>query len=268
MKSRFRLFIAALVVLLSVSVFLNVNLALSAGTPQPGSAEDPIISKSYVDAETVKLRNELLQLEKKYEEAVRNLQTALNELRTSGIGNGAEGFVVVELENGKKLLTGSGTELILRSGTAKALKGANGTLADTTSAADLAEGKAVSKNHLLISSRDDGRGIQATTFCYLLVRGGYRIADGSASTGTAPGTYEGGGASSETGGSKPAASTGTVTASALRIRAEASQNSEILGMLYKGDTVEILSEKNGWYQIKTKDSVTGWVLGQFLKIEK
>lgn len=239
MKSRYRLLFISLSVLLTASIFLNVTQALSAGTAQPGSAEDPIISKSYVDAETAKLKNELLQLQNKYDDSVKALQAAMEELKTSALSKDAEGFVVVELPKGTKLLTGAGTEVILRSGTATALKGANGNLADTTSAKDLNEGEKLSKNHLLISSRDDGRGLLATSLCYLLVRGGYKTST---------------------------AKKGVITASALKIRSQANTSSDRLGTVYKNETVEILDEENGWYRIKTKDSVIGWVLGQYLKI--
>ncbi|NTV89304.1 MAG: hypothetical protein HGA22_02920, partial [Clostridiales bacterium] len=168
MKFKFRIFSAVLVLLLSASVIINIKMVASAGTSEPGSAEDPIISKSYVDAKMVQLQTQLTQLQTKYD-------ATLNELKNKE--STQQGFVVVELKKGCSLLTGDGTEVILRKGTAAAIKGTLGFLADTTSAKDISGGAALTVNHLLISSRNDGRGLKASALCYLLVRGAYTITD-------------------------------------------------------------------------------------------
>jgi hypothetical protein len=69
----------------------------------------------------------------------------------------------------------SGTEIILRSGEATAIdNGANG-VSDITAGKDLMTGQSVGQNHLLLVPKDDGRGIQATTDLFVMVRGAYSI---------------------------------------------------------------------------------------------
>ena len=48
--------------------------------------------------------------------------------------------------------------------------------------------------------------------------------------------------------------TATITASALRIRAQASTSSSILGTLRKNETVQVISEEGDWYKIKHGNS--------------
>ena len=109
----------------------------SPDTPLPGSQEDPLVSKSYVD-----------------------MQVKMN---------------VVELPQGKILLGSSGTEIVLRSGKARVIDSQLGGLSDVTAARDLRRGEAVPANHLLIVPRDDGRGVEALSPVILLVRGSYTV---------------------------------------------------------------------------------------------
>ena len=51
------------------------------------------------------------------------------------------------------------------------------------------------------------------------------------------------------------ASTGMVTTDTLRVRKEASTDSSIIALLSMNDKVEILEEENGWYKIKSGDTV-------------
>jgi hypothetical protein len=176
--------IAAVVVTTFVltAVFING----SADGTTPGSEADPVVTQSYVELKSeqtkyyidnliTKSSQEIAdlktQLEQKNQEILK-LQETVNELSAGG---GSEGFQVVLLNKDKTLLTGAGAELIVRSGKVTAVKGTNGGLANVTSAKDLNTGEAVVLNHLLISSRDDGRGIKAGIDSYLLIRGTYTI---------------------------------------------------------------------------------------------
>lgn len=51
----------------------------------------------------------------------------------------------------------------------------------------------------------------------------------------------------------------------LNIRSKASENSKIVGKLYKDAIGTIIKEKNGWYQIKS-GSVTGYVKGDYVLV--
>ena len=62
------------------------------------------------------------------------------------------------------------------------------------------------------------------------------------------------------------ATTGTVTASDLRLRKEENTSSEILTLLDENTQVEILSENGDWYKVKANDKV-GFVNKQFIKVK-
>jgi len=111
---------------------------LAAGeTALPGSEQDPLVSRSYVDS----------------------------QLRMS----------VIEVPAGKQIIGFAGTEIILRGGSATVIDSPMGGLADVTSGKDLRQGEQAPPNHHLIVPRDDGRGLQATAQLILMVRGNYKI---------------------------------------------------------------------------------------------
>lgn len=136
---------AGLVIIFSVFAMTAAAVA-AAGTP--GSENDPVVTKSYVDSQIAQLKS----------------------------GGTAEGsYTIVEVKVGQKLFGKEGTEMILRSGEATAIdNGANG-VSDITAGKDLMTGQAVGLNHLLLVPRDDGRGIQAITDLFVMVRGAYSI---------------------------------------------------------------------------------------------
>lgn len=286
MKFSFQKFSIILVLLLVISVGFNIAAALTDGA-EPGSEQDPLISKSYVDdimaknsAEVAALKQQLEEFKLKSEESKKQydelkLQSEdylkqLGELKTQIQSGGSEGFIVLTLETGQTLLPGGGTELILRSGTAVGVAGQNGdTLADVTSAKDLVKGAAVVKNHLLISSRDDGRGIKAANKCYLLVRGAHKIKEPAQNESSIEEPAQGNDGGQGGTGSTPVVTEqkGKVTASALNVRAEPNTTAAILGKVVKGDIVTILSTQGEWINIKTAAGVKGWVMKQYVTLQ-
>ncbi len=108
-----------------------------ASTPAPGSYEDPLVSQSYLEQYVA--------------------------------------LMVVELAAGQAMEGFGGTEIIVRSGQARAVGSSNGGVCDVTAGKDLANGERVSLNHLLIVPRTDGRGIRAEGKVWVMVRGPYTI---------------------------------------------------------------------------------------------
>ena len=151
-------------ILLAAALLLAASCiaAIFATDGTPGSASDPVVSKSYMDAQ------------------IAILQTQIDDLKASG-GTGAPSqsaapvFEVVKVDAGKKLIGGASTEIILRSGNATAIAGASGGVSDLTGGVDLSTGTDVSKNHLLVIPVDDGRGIRCTSTCYVMVKGDYTL---------------------------------------------------------------------------------------------
>lgn len=129
---------------------IAATAVVGAETYEPGSANDPVVTKSYVDAQ-------------------------IAALKSSGTGASNVTFEAIFIEAGKKLLGGAGTEIILRTGEASAIdNGVNG-ISDLTGGKDLTVGCAIEKNHLLLVPRDDGRGISAVTDIWVMVKGSYTI---------------------------------------------------------------------------------------------
>ena len=126
-----------LIILISIIVLLLVGAVVWAASGGPGSEDDPVVSKSYVDAKT--------------------------------------SFSPVEMAEGQRLLGGGGTEMILRSGEAAAIDNGSNGVSDLTSGLDLMTGDRVELNHLLLIPRDDGRGITALTEAWVMVRGDYEL---------------------------------------------------------------------------------------------
>jgi hypothetical protein len=130
---------------------------------QPGSVNDPLVTKSYVDEQVAKAVKTELEKQKSGSSASRDL-------------------VVVELNPGESLIAGTGTEFIVRNGKAVAIGGKDG-IPDITDGDSIADGETIPLNHLLLFPRDDGRGImphadQKSTV-FVMVRGKYVHLDAS-----------------------------------------------------------------------------------------
>ncbi len=114
------------------------------------------------------LQNKLLALEKKYTDLLSTVESG-----------GSATYEVVFLNQGEKVMTPTGCEIILRTGTAIIVSPFDGQgLSDVTDGLDLLNEFSVPKNHNLIVPRGgDGRGIMVTSEggAYVMVRGGYSI---------------------------------------------------------------------------------------------
>lgn len=120
-----------------LTVGFLVSQAAVASTAEPGSPEDPLVSKSYVDQFV--------------------------------------GLQVVSLAAGQRLKGEGGTEIILRTGDATIVASESGGVSNLTAGKDLKQGEKAAANNLLMIPRPDGRGIQAVTNVIVLVRGPYTI---------------------------------------------------------------------------------------------
>lgn len=143
-------------ILIAVVVIVgSVTTVFAGNTSDPGSINDPVVTKNYVDEQI----NKLVQ----------------SGAISSGSGEAA-GLVVLDLETDDILIGKSGTEMILRGGAAIIIGEGSDGVPDVTSGVDVAIGSNVTKNHLLIIPRDDGRGLKITKgTAYVMVRGNYEI---------------------------------------------------------------------------------------------
>lgn len=123
----------------------SIALAFAANSA-PGTPDDPLVSKSYVD------------------KAIASVESTQ-----------APTWEVIEVPAGKTLIGAQGTEMILRSGKAVAVdNGVNG-ISDLTNAQDLMGGTKISLNSLILIPRADGRGIKCQENSFVMVLGSYEI---------------------------------------------------------------------------------------------
>lgn len=134
---------------------------------EPGSADDPIITRSYLEERlagltgttSASISEEMLNF------IIKEVTAAMQ----------APSYVPVNVQNGQVLLGDEGTEIILRGGSGTAHTGVDG-LVDMTTGDELLNGDVVSLNHLLIVPRTDGRGVRVNSDeAWFIVRGGFRI---------------------------------------------------------------------------------------------
>ena len=145
--------------LLTAGFFLGQ--AAGASTSAPGSEGDPLVTASWVEARLAAFARD---------------GTAGNSGSSSQL-NDAESqaftYELITLPKGAKLFTGTGTEFILRSGKAKTIAGSGGGIADLTIGQDLGNNVSIVRNHLLLSPKEDGRGVLMEAESIFLIRGAY-----------------------------------------------------------------------------------------------
>ncbi|SHI98124.1 hypothetical protein [Lutispora thermophila] len=176
------------IAIITTAIILSIfGFIVSADGATPGSEQDPLVTLSFVDKKIEQIKYYIDSITQgysgeitnfastlaKYQEQLNQKDTEIAELKKTV--EDALTFKVVQLKKGQSLIPGEGAEIIIRSGQSTALYGANGGLCDITSAKDLQEGEAIANNHMLISSRNDGRGIKAASEVYLLIKGSYTL---------------------------------------------------------------------------------------------
>ncbi|MGB8953924.1 MAG: hypothetical protein WCC10_01000 [Tumebacillaceae bacterium] len=164
----------------SIAIFGTMALTLSVGVligqvgradsgSTPGSGADPIVTKSYVDQQIAKITGG----------ATPAPQPTTPPPTPGGSTTpvaGIDTFKVIELAPHQVLKGAEGTEMIVRAGSSTAIASDNGGVSDITGGTDLEEGAPVELNHMLLTPRNDGRGIKAgDSKTYVLVRGTYSV---------------------------------------------------------------------------------------------
>lgn len=159
--------------IVGVSVLMGALLVSSttaANTTLPGSVEDPLITKSFMDEQISKIKAELRA------EIKAELKAEMGNTGGGSATGSSEKLVVLKLETGQFLQAGEGTEVIVRSGHVVGTISSGGDgIPDLTEGIDV-KGARISHNHLLLFPRNDGRGIKVIQGpSYVMVRGSYEI---------------------------------------------------------------------------------------------
>ncbi|SFS85520.1 hypothetical protein [Paenibacillus sp. 453mf] len=141
---------------------MNITADGASVNSQPGTADDPVVTKSYVD---------------------QAIQNALNGGGSAGPSepstpSAGEELKIVVVKPGQRLVAGAGTEFIVRSGKAVIYSADANGVADLTVGQDLTNGTAITNNHLLSFPRE-GRGIEVQQGnkynLTVMVRGNYNL---------------------------------------------------------------------------------------------
>ena len=189
--------IIAFLLAISLTCALSAIVYAASGSGYD-SANDPLVTKSYVDAkfldvsagvkDTIKdtiaeeLETQLNTLDivgeikdelktELYDEIKAEI---LEDLKSEGVTADIS-YALVSLTKGQTVVAKGCMELILRSGEATAITVDDG-LSDLTAGKDLASGEELSLDHYIINPIGDGRGILVVSdSAYVLVRGEYEI---------------------------------------------------------------------------------------------
>lgn len=132
---------------------------------QPGSVNDPLITKSYVD----QVVSEIVEEE------------VAKQLENQAVVPSSNELVVEQLSPGESLIAGAGTEFIVTHGRAVAISKTDD-IPDLTSGSAIKSGQTIPEDHLLLFPRDDGRGIKSTetaaeSYVWVMIRGDYVLLD-------------------------------------------------------------------------------------------
>jgi len=168
----------AVVFIFAIAYIIPAALAETNKVEAASNDDFLLASKDYVDQEVGKVDSKVKELTDKIAELTKTVEDLRKQLGTRP--EESTKFQVLVLEKGQKLIGGEGTEIIFRGGDgggkAIAIGSESGGLADVTSGGTINTGENIPVNHLLIISRDDGRGLEVTSKnAYLLVKGPYEI---------------------------------------------------------------------------------------------
>lgn len=128
-----------------------------------GTATDPLVTLNYVE-------DRLMSLNARIDERFEALES-----KEGSSSNGLLAYEVLDVKIGTVINLEENTQVILRAGEAIAIAGVGGGLSDLTVGQDLKTGEYLTKNHLLLIPRTDGRGIKMITDGFVMVSGGYTI---------------------------------------------------------------------------------------------
>lgn len=152
-----------------ITFILLITCSVVVYASEPGSQEDPIVTKSYVDEEINKLEEQIENLENSG-----SSDSSVDSTTDDSNENSSQTFETVEAPAGSTIICGEGTELILRSGFCVAYSDSTDGITNVTTGNDIDNGQVVGLNNLIIIPRE-GRGVTVTEDSWFLIKGDYEI---------------------------------------------------------------------------------------------
>ena len=158
--------ILGLILITGIAFWVGTSIDTKADSAKPGSIDDPLVTKSYVDS------------------LLAGGGAAIGGSRAPAAGIKTE---VVTVNPGELLLAKAGAQFVPRAGKGVAYSSDANGISDVTDGKDILSGQPVTNNHLLIFPRD-GRGVMpdpnANGPLTVLVMGEYEIAAAPKSSGS------------------------------------------------------------------------------------
>lgn len=140
---------------ITAGAIIGNGMTVGTSSVTPGSVNDPVVTKSYVDEQIAKLGGS-----------------------GSSSGSVQATLEVVTVPTDRILMVNAGSEAVIRVGKAVAYSTDSNGISDVTAGEDIKSGSPVPTNHLIWFPRD-GRGIQAApgskTALTVLVKGSYTL---------------------------------------------------------------------------------------------
>lgn len=177
---------SVLLIVISVAVMLTANA-------QPGDADDPLVTKSYIDSIVSSLAADNASLK----EAINNLPSQeqgtsseesdasqfdseafasqIEQMVSDAVAGIQNGYKTVEVALGQTVDLSEGAELIIRTGICEAVASSSSAgLFDLSDGSVVMGGKTVPAGHYIVAARGE-RGIKALSDSVVLIRGDYVI---------------------------------------------------------------------------------------------
>lgn len=177
---------SVLLIVISVAVMLTANA-------QPGDADDPLVTKSYIDsivsslaAENASLKEAINNLPSKEQETSGEEPAAsqfdseafasqIEQMVSDAVAGIQNGYKTVEVALGQTIDLSEGAELIIRTGMCEAVASSSSAgLFDLSDGSVVMGGKTVPAGHYIVAARGE-RGIKALSDSVVLIRGDYVI---------------------------------------------------------------------------------------------
>ncbi|WP_379157200.1 hypothetical protein [Paenibacillus sp. sgz5001063] len=182
MKTAWKITMTTMVVAGGVWAGSLLNLTAEGASigSQPGTADDPVVTKSYVDQQIQKaLQGGTVATQAPSATATPAPTSVPTSAPTSTPAQSAStAFVIVDVKPGQTLIAGAGAEFIVRAGKAVITTQDSNGVGDLTDGVDLTNGASAPTNHLLSFPRA-GRGITVqdgqTLGLVVMVRGTYTL---------------------------------------------------------------------------------------------
>lgn len=158
-----------MLLVIAVAMVFSAVYALA----DPGDNNDPLVTLSYITKTLMPQIEDTI--DEKISDALKDFSPSSSNNNSSDTHKTDNTYQIITAKAGQMLIGDEGTEMILRSGDATIVSGAQGGVSDLTAGLDLTQGAYVPKNHLLLSPRKDTRGMNFVTDAVVIVRGSYSL---------------------------------------------------------------------------------------------